>query len=107
MSFTFTGLKLQGHLGKFGKKEISDIAGYRELPSGKVLSGCEWGNMLLWDGAICKVEISRGRKKKCHNGSIQQIIYDEGEIFTVGVDGYIRVLHIFVWWGALSGGGRH
>ena len=38
MSHTFTGLKLQGQLGKFGKKEISDIDGYKELPSGKVLA---------------------------------------------------------------------
>jgi len=101
MSHTFTGLKLQGHLGKFGKKEISDIDGYKELPSGKVLSGCEWGNLLLWDGGICKVEISRRNKKKCHNGSIQQIIYDEGEIMTIGVDGYIRVLVLKLFYRAM------
>ena len=57
----------------------------------KVLSGCEWGNMLLWDGGICKVEISRRNRRKCHQGSIQQVIFDEGEIFTIGIDGYIRV----------------
>ena len=91
MAHTFTGLKLQGHLGKFGKKEISDIDGYLELPSGKVLSGCEWGNLLVWDGGLCKVEISRRNKKKCHQGNVQQIAYDEGEIITIGIDGYIRV----------------
>lgn len=36
MAHTFTGLKLQGQLGKFGKTEISDIEGYIELPDGKV-----------------------------------------------------------------------
>jgi len=36
MAHTFTGLKLQGELGKFGKTEISDIEGYVELPDGKV-----------------------------------------------------------------------
>jgi len=91
MAHTFTGLKLQGHLGKFGKKEISDIDGFRELPSGKVLSGSEWGNMLLWDGGLCKVEISRRNRKKCHHGRIQQIVFDEGEIITIGVDGFVRV----------------
>ena len=35
-AYTFTGLKLQGQLGKFGKKEITDIEGYVELPDGKV-----------------------------------------------------------------------
>lgn len=37
MASTFTGYKLQGDLGKFGKTEISDIEGYSELPDGKVL----------------------------------------------------------------------
>ena len=62
MARTFTGLKLQGQLGKFGRTEISDIEGYVELPDGKVLSGCEWGNLLLWDGGLIKVEISRKGK---------------------------------------------
>lgn len=95
MARTFTGLKLQGQLGKFGKKEISDIEGYVELPDGKVLSGSEWGNMLLWDGGLIKVEISRKNKKPCHQGSIQQIIMDEGELMTIGNDGYIRVSQHF------------
>ena len=68
MATTFTGLKLQGQLGKFGRIEISDISAYVELPDGKVLSGTEWGNLLLWDGGFIKVEISR-KGKKCHNVS--------------------------------------
>ena len=28
MATTFTGLKLQGQLGKFGRTELSDIAGW-------------------------------------------------------------------------------
>lgn len=91
MADTFTGLKLQGELGKFGKTEISDIEGYVELPDGKVLSGTENGNMLLWEGGLIKVEIGRKGKKLCHQGSIQQILLDEGELMTIGSDGYIRV----------------
>ena len=91
MASTFTGLKLQGQLGKFGRTEISDIEGYVELPDGKVLSGSEWGNMLLWDGGLIKVEISRKGKKPCHHGPIMQIVMDEGELMTIGCDGYIRV----------------
>ena len=53
------GLKLQGELGRFGTTELSDISGFVELPDGKVLSGSEWGNMLLWDGGLIKVEIAR------------------------------------------------
>ena len=70
MATTFTGLKLQGQLGKFGRIEISDISAYVELPDGKVLSGTEWGNLLLWDGGFIKVEISRKGKKYCHNVSM-------------------------------------
>ena len=73
MATTFTGLKLQGQLGKFGRIEISDISAYVELPDGKVLSGTEWGNMLLWDGGFIKVEISRKGKKYCHNVSQEYI----------------------------------
>ena len=91
MASTFTGLKLQGQLGKFGKNEISDIEGYVELPDGKVLSGSESGNMLLWDGGLIKVEICRKNSRTCHVGAIQQIIMDEGELMTIGVDGCVRV----------------
>lgn len=91
MAQTFTGYKLQGDIGRFGKTEISDIEGYAELPDGKVLSGSEWGNMLLWDGGLIQTEICRKKGKSCHQGSIQQIILNEGDIYTVGEDGYIRV----------------
>lgn len=97
MARTFTGLKLQGALGKFGKTEISDIEGYVELPDGKVLSGSEWGNLLLWEGELIKVEIGRKDKKPCHNGAIQQVIMDEGELMSVGLDGYIRVSFFSCW----------
>ena len=64
------------------------------MPDGKVLSGCEWGNMLLWDGGLITVEICKKGKKPCHNGMIQQFFMDEGELITIGVDGYIKVCKI-------------
>ncbi len=36
MASTFTGLKLQGLIGHFGKTAATDIEGYVELPDGKV-----------------------------------------------------------------------
>jgi hypothetical protein len=36
MARTFTGLKLQGTLGKFGQTEMNDIIGFLALPDGKV-----------------------------------------------------------------------
>ncbi|XP_031554688.1 cilia- and flagella-associated protein 44-like isoform X2 [Actinia tenebrosa] len=91
MANTFTGLKLQGLIGKFGAKEISDIEGFVELPDGKVLSGSDWGNMLLWEGGLIKVEICKKGKKTCHQGMIQQFFMDEGELMSIGVDGYVKV----------------
>ncbi|KAM3171780.1 hypothetical protein ACTXT7_015922, partial [Hymenolepis weldensis] len=35
MANTFTGLKLQGSIGKFGKVELSDIEGFVIMPDGK------------------------------------------------------------------------
>ncbi|CAF1167075.1 unnamed protein product, partial [Adineta ricciae] len=91
MARTFTGLKLQGELGRFGRTEISDIEGYRELPDGKVISGSEWGNMLLWDGGLIQIQVCRSKGKPCHAGPIQQVLLNESDVYTVGEDGYIRV----------------
>ncbi|KAM3935997.1 cilia- and flagella-associated protein 44 [Leptodactylus fuscus] len=91
MARTFTGLKLQGELGRFGKTALTDIEGYVELPDGKVISGSEWGNMLLWDGGLIKVEICRRGRRPCHSGPINQFVLDEGELITIGTDGFVRV----------------
>lgn len=120
MADTFTGLKLQGMLGRFGKTPLTDIDGYVELPDGKVcfltlclcththtlhlwhtlssyfflhqvISGSEWGNMLLWDGDLIKVELRRKDGCNCHAGPIHQFALDEGELITVGADGAVRV----------------
>ncbi|XP_063689300.1 cilia- and flagella-associated protein 44-like isoform X18 [Bolinopsis microptera] len=91
MAATFTGLKLQGELGKYGRTAISDIEGYVELPDGKVLSGSEWGNMLLWDGDLIKCELSSTENKNCHKGQIQEIFLDEGELITAGADGSVKI----------------
>lgn len=54
---TFTGMKLQGVLGKFGKLELVDIPDFVELQNGDVLSATENGNLLLWQNAIIKVQL--------------------------------------------------
>ena len=57
MAATFTGLKLQGALGKFGNVELTDVAAFIEMPDGKTLSGTETGELLLWDGGLIKVNL--------------------------------------------------
>uniref|UniRef100_A0A8C4R973 Cilia and flagella associated protein 44 n=1 Tax=Eptatretus burgeri TaxID=7764 RepID=A0A8C4R973_EPTBU len=91
---TFTGLKLQGSLGRFGRLPLSDIEAFIQLPAGKVVSGSEWGNLLVWEGGLIKMEICQKEGHRCHNGSISQLSIDEGEILSVGGDGAIRVWSI-------------
>ncbi|KAJ3223187.1 Cilia- and flagella-associated protein 44 [Clydaea vesicula] len=91
MSSTFTGLKLQGYLGKFGASELTDICAFIQLPDGKVLSSTETGNLLLWDGGMIKCEISGKGRKPCHIGRIEVVLLVEGEIFTAAEDGYVRI----------------
>lgn len=59
MADTFTGLKLQGDIGKFGRVDLSDIHAFAELPDGKVMTGSEGGMLLMWDGALIKTQIGR------------------------------------------------
>ena len=47
--------------------------------------------MLLWDGGLIQTEICRRKNKPCHVGAIQQITLDEGDIYTIGDDGSVRV----------------
>lgn len=91
MAQTFTGLKLQGEVGRFGKTEISDIFGICPMPDERVLSGCEWGNILVWEHGLITLEVCRKGKRRCHGGPITQIFAREGEIVTTATDGYIRV----------------
>uniref|UniRef100_T1J7Z3 Cilia- and flagella-associated protein 44 n=1 Tax=Strigamia maritima TaxID=126957 RepID=T1J7Z3_STRMM len=91
MAKTFTGLKLQGILGRFGRTEVSTIEGVIQFPDGKVLSGSEWGNMLVWDADLIKVELIRRMGKFCHTAPVIQFLVEEGEILSVGCDGFIKV----------------
>lgn len=57
----------------------------------KVVSGTEWGNLLLWEGGLIKVELCQVGRKPCHEGPVSQLVFDEGELYSVGKDGVIRV----------------
>ncbi|KAF4754449.1 hypothetical protein FOZ63_031229 [Perkinsus olseni] len=108
MAKTFTGLKLQGDIGKFGQAELSDIEAYFQLPDGKVVTGSEYGKLLLWEGVFVKCEMVRkaeggGTARPCHDGPIGVVFIADlntdgkegGTVTTVvtgGHDGYIR------WW---------
>ncbi|KAK5851669.1 hypothetical protein PBY51_023206 [Eleginops maclovinus] len=90
MADTYTGPKLQGLMGNFGKTAATDIKGYVELPDGKVVSGSDWGNLLLWEGNAIKVEICRKGGGKCHAGMVQPFALEDGQLMTMGYDGAVR-----------------
>nr|CCA18492.1 avirulenceassociated protein 3.4FA putative [Albugo laibachii Nc14] len=93
MATTFTGLKLQGELGKFGKSELSDVEAFCVLPNQKILSGTETGILHLWEGQFIKAELyTYPQQRKPHNGAISVVQYDASSqrILSAGRDGYIR-----------------
>eukprot|EP00762_Andalucia_godoyi_P008715 ANDGO_00431.mRNA.1 Cilia- and flagella-associated protein 44 len=91
MARTFTGLKLQGAVGKFGKIEISDVAGFVQLPDSKVVSGSESGSLLIWDDGHVKATI------RAHDqGAMVEFVHltqvnGRRVILSAGHDGRIRV----------------
>ncbi|KAM9323043.1 cilia- and flagella-associated protein 44 [Pholidichthys leucotaenia] len=92
MAATFTGPKLEGVTGRFGKTEATDIDGFVELPDGKVVSGTDWGNLLLWDGDTIMVEICRKEGQTCHVGTVQPFTLglEDEQLMTIGSDGVVR-----------------
>lgn len=91
MASTFTGLKLKGDIGRFGKTELSDIEAYAELADGKVVSGSEWGNLLVWENGLIVAEICADGDIPCHKGIVRQVFMHDGDFVTTGQDGYVRV----------------
>lgn len=94
MARTFTGLKLQGELGRFGKTEISDITGVYAMPDEKVVSGCEWGNILIWDEDLIKLEVCKKSRKPCHGKFITQFEYLNGDLVSIGAILFLNDNHI-------------
>ena len=91
MARTFTGLKLQGAIGKFGAIDLSDVCGFAEPPRRKVVSGSDWGSLLLWEGNLIKCEVTRPNGIRCHDGSIEVCLQDGDRLITGGADGHVRV----------------
>jgi len=96
---TFTGLKLQGTLGKFNGEALSDISGALELPfHNMIVTSTEYGDLFIWSDGRIKMKIMRragaldSEDANCHDGAIDTLTYveDESMILTAGEDGFIR-----------------
>lgn len=57
-----------------------------------MVSGCDWGNVLIWDEGLIKVEVMRKGRRRCHDAAIMHIkLSDSGELWTAALDGKVRV----------------
>jgi len=94
MAKTFTGLKLQCETAKFGQLELSDVSSFYELPDGKVISGTEYGSLIVWEGQFVKAHLMLDVEKQVslHQGMVEVIIQDDQYFVSAGADGYIK------WW---------
>jgi WD domain, G-beta repeat len=90
MAKTFTGLKLQGHIGKFGSIDLTDIRSFAELPNGKVVSGSETGHLLIWDDNLIEYQIVRPDGSAVHQGPLECVMIHDQWLLSAGDDGYIR-----------------
>ena len=52
---TGSGTKMDMERGMFSNKPVTDIESFVQLGDGKVVTGCEWGNLLLWEHGSVKV----------------------------------------------------
>lgn len=68
--------------------------GFAEMPDGKVVSGTEYGTLILWEGNLVKAHLVQSQKEKTplHNGPIEIVILEDDYFITAGGDGYIK------WW---------
>ena len=92
MASTFTGLKLQGEIGKFGQLELSDVFAFYELADGKVLCGTEYGTLMLWEGNTVKAHLVSNVQEKTgvHKGKIEIVMTIDKDFVTAGEDGTIK-----------------
>lgn len=50
----------------------------------KVISSCHWGNILIWEDGVIQMEIARKDGSACHEGTVNHMIAEEGELITIG-----------------------
>jgi len=101
MAQTFTGLKLQGKIGKFGAVDLSDVASFVEFASGKILSGSEHGNLLMWHSHFIQFVARPDAESTCHAANIIYVdVYQPGDqqdeevlLVSASTDGCIKFWH--------------
>lgn len=88
---TFTGLKLLHTYGSFGKYKDCEVLCIHPENSGRVLTNCDWGNILVWQNGEVRFEISGKNRRACHQKTITQIHVRGEYLYTIGLDKFIRI----------------
>ena len=84
--------RLRATEGCFLMTDTADVESVVEPSNNnKIISTCHWGNLLIWEDGRIQLEITRKDGSSCHEGSINQVVAEEGELITIGSDGWIRV----------------
>lgn len=79
--------RLSHYSSNFGlhpKTNVESISENGGRLGGKVISTTDWGNLLIWNQGKIELEISKKDGSKCHDGSINHILAEEGELITIG-----------------------
>lgn len=100
---TFTGLKLFHSFGHFGKFKTCDILTVCPETSSRVLTNCEWGNVLVWENGKILFEVCRKNRQPCHNAPITQITLCNEYLYTIATDRFVRIW----FWDTVALANRH
>lgn len=88
---TFTGLKLLHNIGRFRKFKSCDILTVCPSDGTRLLTNCEWGNILVWVCGKIKFEICRKNRQPLHNAPITQINLCKEYLYTIAFDNFVRI----------------
>lgn len=88
---TFTGLKLLHNHGSFGTYEDCDVLCIYPERNGRVLTNCDWGNILVWQDGRIRYEISGKNRRPCHQKAITQVHLKGDYLYTIAMDNCVRI----------------
>lgn len=88
---TFTGLKLLHSHGSFGAYEDCDVLCVYSEQNGRVLTNCDWGNILVWQEGSIRYEISGKNRRPCHQKPITQVHLKGDYLYTIAMDNFVRI----------------
>ena len=79
------GERLRATEGRFMMTAVADVESVAATGNtGKVVSTCHWGNLLVWEDGHIQLEVCRKDGSSCHEGQINIIVAQEGELITIG-----------------------